>query len=422
VAYWLIWAIWIPLFMSALVSLFQAHPGFPRLAISLVGAVLFFTIYGRITWQAARRLASPIVLPSPTGVALWLPIVAMVVLSLLLTGINGAAWGGLFIYTSASSAGRLRPAPAAGLVGALLLLVAVFGGLVGHMPFDALVSALVFVAIPGAIVIALVQTVSASQQLGVAREDMARLTAVTEERLRIARDLHDLLGHNLSLIALKSELAGRLLEAAPTRAAAEIADVERVARSALQEVREAVAGYRQPTLASELRNANEVFAAAGIEYRFDGDNRIIAVLPAPAEAVFAWTVREGVTNVVRHSHARHCEITIARDAEGAEIEIRDDGRGDTSATDPATTSPEGERRGNGLRGLGERVAALGGRCDARPQPEGGFRLAVWLPISSGAVEARSALPAAGRARRSSGEESGGLADEIAKIDGSDGGE
>jgi len=206
--------------------------------------------------------------------------------------------------------------------------------------------------------------IEANQQLSQAREQIGRL-AVGEERLRFARDLHDLLGHSLSVIALKSELAGRLIKSTPDVAAHEIEDIEKVARDALREVREAVTGYRQPTLAAELAGANEALAAAGIEYHIDQDH---APLPAAAEAVLAWTVREGVTNVMRHSQAKRCAIRIINKDGHATVEVIDDGRGGM---------PEA---GSGLRGLEERVRERGGTLTAEPLPHEGFRLRVTLPL------------------------------------------
>jgi two-component system sensor histidine kinase DesK len=209
------------------------------------------------------------------------------------------------------------------------------------------------------------------RQLRVAREEIARL-AVAEERLRFARDLHDLLGHSLSLIALKSELAGRLVGKAPDRAAAEMRDVETVARNALQEVRAAVAGYRQPTLASELRSAEEILTAAGISFRMEG---VIDSPPPALEGVLSWTVREGVTNVIRHSRARCCTIRLSQDGALLGIEVCDDGRG---VAPNASAMPAAS--GSGLAGLAERVAAFGGHFSVGPSPSGGFRLSVQVPI------------------------------------------
>src|SRR5215203_5797429 len=159
------------------------------------------------------------------------------------------------------------------------------------------------------------------RELQAAREEIARL-AVAEERLRFARDLHDLLGHSLSSITLKSELAGRLLPAAPDKAAVEVHDIEGVARKALREVREAVAGYRQPTLDEELSGAGEILEAAGISCEIE---RNVGVLPSDVDAVLAWAIREGTTNVIRHSRAKHCEIRVVQEGEEIHAEISDDG-------------------------------------------------------------------------------------------------
>jgi two-component system sensor histidine kinase DesK len=215
--------------------------------------------------------------------------------------------------------------------------------------------------------------VRANRELRAARDEIARL-AVAEERLRFARDLHDLLGHTLSLIALKSELAGRLVRPAPERAVAEIGDVEAAARTALHEVREAVAGYRQPALVSELAAARELLEAAGIAVSLTGTPPV--ALPSGVEATLAWTVREGVTNVIRHSRAHQCAIRLTRQEDGVGVEVSDDGEAGGSLA----MQPTASGAGSGLRGLAERVSALGGTFEAGPRAGGGFRLAVSLPI------------------------------------------
>src|SRR5438309_9834725 len=163
--------------------------------------------------------------------------------------------------------------------------------------------------------------IQANRQLSQAREQIARL-AVGEEWLRFARDLQDLLGHSLSVIALKSELAGRLIKTAPGLAGHEVEDIETVAREALREVRDAVTGYRQPTLAAELAGAREALTAAAIEWHIDHEH---GGLPPAIEAVLAWTVREGVTNVMRHSQATRCAIRIANKDGNVTIEVVDNG-------------------------------------------------------------------------------------------------
>ncbi|HXA43477.1 MAG TPA: sensor histidine kinase [Candidatus Solibacter sp.] len=213
---------------------------------------------------------------------------------------------------------------------------------------------------------------SSIYELRNARDEMARL-AVSEERLRFARDLHDLLGHSLSVIVLKSEVAGNLIERDPGAAAEAVHDIERVARDALRDVRDAVGGYRKTNLAVELAGAREMLESAGISVRWEetaGD------LPPDAETVLAWAVREGATNVLRHSRARECMVKLDRRNGSAVLEMLDDGVGGEAPDDAAL--------GNGLRGLGERVAAVGGDMVAAPAEGRGFRLAVRVPVAGGA--------------------------------------
>ena len=216
----------------------------------------------------------------------------------------------------------------------------------------------------------LIRTIRA---LRAARAEIARL-AVADERLRFARDLHDLLGHSLSTIAIKTALAHRLLPDAPERAMHELEDVQTVTQEALKEVRDAVTGYRQPTLAAELANAREILAAAGISCQCEDAT---GTLPPAVESVLAWTVREGVTNIVRHSRARHATIRIRHEHDAIRADVSDDGEGEGAET-PALPGTGG----SGLRGLAERAAAVGGQIEARPYPNGGFRLTVTLPLGN----------------------------------------
>jgi two-component system sensor histidine kinase DesK len=211
------------------------------------------------------------------------------------------------------------------------------------------------------------------RQLALARAEIARL-AVADERLRIARDLHDLLGQGLSLIALKAQLARRLLPTDPARAAVEVADIEGVSRRALEDVRAAVCGYRRLRLEGELGGARVALEAAGVFTEVDhqaGD------LPGDIDETFAWSVREGATNVVRHAHARKTVIRTRRQGPTAVLEIVDDCAQSASETD--SLSPTAAI-GSGLAGVAERAAAIGGRVEAGPQPDGGFRLAVIVPL------------------------------------------
>jgi two-component system sensor histidine kinase DesK len=208
-----------------------------------------------------------------------------------------------------------------------------------------------------------------------AREELARL-AVTQERARIARDLHDTLGHSLSVIALKSELAGRLVDEDPARATAELDDVQRVAREALAAVRETIGGYRQPTLAAELAGARSALASAGIESRVEPAPED---LPPAVDAVLAWAVREGVTNILRHGEAGSAEIRVETAPTSAAVEIRNDRRGGSAVA--IVTSEAAATSGSGLAGLRERTARLGGGVEAGLLPDGGFRLRVSVPLA-----------------------------------------
>lgn len=213
---------------------------------------------------------------------------------------------------------------------------------------------------------------SAIRELHTARRELARL-AVIEERERLARDLHDLLGQTLSMISLKSELASCLIEEDPKRCAQELAEIEHVSRKTLRDVREAVAGYRQPALASELEGAWQLLEAAGITVQMEP---LKEPLPPTLDAALAWTVREGVTNVIRHSRARQCYIRLTHENETVGAEILNDG---------GERGPEEKlsRRGLGLAGLRERISLLGGQLEAGSlllQGKEHFRLYVELPF------------------------------------------
>ena len=212
-----------------------------------------------------------------------------------------------------------------------------------------------------------------NRELHAARLELAE-AAVAEERVRIARDLHDTLGHSLSLIALKSELARRLLPDDPARAADEIGDVEQAARDALASVRETVGGYRQPTLALELAGAREALRAAGIAGTVEPAPE---GLPREVDALLGWAVREGITNVLRHSDARSATVRVIANEAHRGVEIVDDGRGSREAAADGGGLADG---GFGLAGLRERAGRLGGGVEAGRLAGRGFRLLVTVPV------------------------------------------
>ncbi|MGQ4489977.1 sensor histidine kinase [Streptomyces sp. SAS_281] len=300
-------------------------------------------------------------------------------LALLLALTFGTPWLVLFVYV-AVSAGATMPLRTARWLIPVVTAVMVGVGATLEDPRET-ITALVFPALLGGFAMTGVrQMVRTTIQLREARATVAQLAA-NEERLRLARDLHDLLGHSLSLITLKSELAGRMLPDRPELAAAQVADIEQVSRQALVDVRSAVTGYRRPTLPGELAGARTALAAAGV------DADVPAGLPADlpdglsekAEEVLAWGLREAVTNVVRHSGAHRCTVTLVPrqtlDGRVLELTVADDGRGG------AGTTP-----GNGLTGLTERLASVDGTLTTRatqPRSGKGFTMVLSVPFESG---------------------------------------
>ncbi|GAA3378966.1 sensor histidine kinase [Streptomyces sannanensis] len=215
-----------------------------------------------------------------------------------------------------------------------------------------------------AAILALSETV---RELRETRQELAR-TAVEKERLRFSRDLHDLLGHTLSVIVVKSEAARRLAPRDLDAALAQVCDIEAVGRQALTEIREAVTGYREGSLATELDRARDALTAAGIEpvVRQSGPP-----LPPQTAALLGWVVRESVTNAIRHSGASRCEIEVRVTSERVRLVITDDGGG------VGSTTP-----GSGLKGLTERLAASGGTLRSGPGDRRGFRVTAELPVEA----------------------------------------
>ena len=218
--------------------------------------------------------------------------------------------------------------------------------------------------ISGFIVAIILRLFAGIRELRETREELAK-TAVSEERLRFARDLHDLLGHTLSVTVIKAQAVRKLIPRDGELAAEQAADIETIGRDALKQVRLAVTGYRGRGLDAEIDGARTALRDAGIEalVRQEG-----APLPDEAGALLGWAVREGATNVIRHSGAGHCEISLIQRDRTAVLSIRDDGRGGASP------------KGNGLHGLTERISGADGRLDAGPAEGGGYVLTVTLPL------------------------------------------
>jgi len=362
-------------------ALLASDPAPAQLAFATLGTGLFVGVLLWLLWAleplGTAAAGAPELRERRAAVALLAAITAALALAF------GEEWLALCVHT-AVAAGLMLPRREAyrAILGLGILAVAL--GLASGLGWPEIGRFALPAVLLGLLFVAFAHHVATVAELRAAREEIARL-AVVEERLRFARDLHDLLGHSLSLIVLKSELAGRLLEAVPERAASEVREVEGVARRSLREVREAVAGYRRTTLAEELSNARKMLEAAGIGCSVE--NRA-GVLPGGTDAVLAWAVREGVTNVIRHSRAGRCEIRVDRYGGEVRAEVADDGTGPASRRDSA--SPKGV----GLAGMAERAAAGSGAFEAGPRPEGGFRLRVSLPLRDDAASAAELVPQA----------------------------
>jgi two-component system, NarL family, sensor histidine kinase DesK len=214
-----------------------------------------------------------------------------------------------------------------------------------------------------------------NRRLRKANEEIEHLAKLAE-RERIARDLHDVLGHTLSVITLKSELAGKLIERDPGRAAKEIREVEQISRQALSEVRDAIRGYRAGGLAAELVHAKATLETAGVTVQCDAATSV--QLPAMQESVLSLAVREGVTNVVRHARASNCRLHLEQHNGSCRLEIADDGQGFYTL------------EGNGLRGMRERVEMLGGTLERTNRS--GTTLIITLPLRDSPVQHASRQP------------------------------
>ncbi|MEV5705488.1 sensor histidine kinase [Actinoallomurus sp. NPDC052274] len=352
------------LFVWPLADLLQHERSTARIAVSVAALVVFIGFF--LTLAMGNKLGS-----SETSRRTWILLGIVTAMTIGFPLLLGGQWNGLPIYLGVAYAMTLPPAwalrgllAATVLTATLCLATHVPGTTLAFLTFQTLSIGLILLGFRGSRMLIV--------QLQEARSEVARLAA-NEERLRIARDLHDLLGHTLSLIVLKSEVAVRIADRDPARSLDEMKDIETVARQALTDVRAAVSGYRRRDLAEELDNARGVLVAADIELALSISG---TPLPDGVDDLFAWAVREGVTNIVRHSRARTADISVTRVGACAVLQISDDGTG------PAADGGGPGVGGNGLAGLGERVARVGGSVESGRGPDGGFRLIVRAPLDA----------------------------------------
>jgi two-component system, NarL family, sensor histidine kinase DesK len=370
---WLFSSIWLVYLVAPVSGLFGHRHGAAWIAGGLAIGVSFCVVYAPTVAQANNwpRLAR-------------LGLGALAGLAALACAVYGAGWTVLWIYVSAAAGMVLSDAPNRRQLSRLAILGVgasyTFFCWLSHTGVTQYLVVLLPVLLVGVAMIGFRQQITLMRELAQARETVAKLAA-NEERLRLARDLHDLTGQSLSMITLKSDLAAKRLSrlpACPERDAAlgDLGDIGLVSRQTLHDIREAVSGYRRPTLAIEVITARNVLDAAGV--RFDDDAQLTlrsGTFDADAEAALAWCLREAVTNVIRHSGARSCRARLIRGAGELTLEVTDDGRG---------PQPQDAPRGAGLRGMSERLSAVGGRLSLGPAEAGsrahGFRLTATVPV------------------------------------------
>ena len=291
-------------------------------------------------------------------------VVALVIIAWALVPLGGPAV--MYLLTVSGIAGAaLRTRPALVVISLSALGVTVIG-LVNHFEAREIFQSIVVALVIGFFTLGLRRMMETNDELAATRAQLADL-AVVNERLRIARDLHDLLGHSLTVIRAKSELATRVGPSDPDRALHEMAEVEQLARQSLVDVRAAVANYRRPTRAAERATARMALAAAGIEADFHDDD--VSLSPESDETL-AWVLREAVTNVVRHSGATRCHVRTHHDGDTVLLEVVDEGHGAMSV----------DSNGSGLTGLRERVTAVGGTLDVGAAKAGGFGVIARVPV------------------------------------------
>jgi two-component system sensor histidine kinase DesK len=380
-------AIWFLYLIGPLQVLFTGHHPVVWVAGGIAIAAVFCALFLLIVtcgvtgrWQAMSRQAQ-----TCYGGLFLLALVGAVV--------YGPQWVTLWIFVS-SATGWVYPFRAP----AMRALAVVTGAYaltcwITHTGTDQFLADLLPVAFVGLATAGFHYQIRLVRELSDARETVAKLAA-SDERLRLARDMHDLTGQSLSVITLKSELVGKLLSRLPAsadrdRATSEVADIGQVSRQTLHDIREAVSGYRRPTLAVEIITARAALESAGVELDDDPDLTVRSgTFEAETEAALAWCLREAVTNVIRHSGAQHCRVRLLQRAAELSLEVSDDGRGiDGQAT----------AGGTGLRGMSERLTSVGGRLSfghagATGRARRGLRIVATVPQAAPA----SPPPAAGR--------------------------
>ena len=347
--------IWLPFMLWYFLDPYWKHAGALHWVLNTLGGIAFIVLY----LQAFSR----------RGTMRNACIVLMLLMAAVLIPVNGGAVG-LLIYTAAAGGFNSKLKWVAALL-ALEIAILLFYTMRFHFDLGTWSSMALLILLVGFGNHHWAVSHCAQEKLRMANDEIEHLAKVAE-RERIARDLHDLLGHTLSLITLKSELARKLVDRDPERAKQEMHEVECASRAALADVREAIRGYRSEGIFAELARARAALETAGVAVECKTDP---VALSAEQESVLALALREAVTNIVRHAGARTCNVTLRRSDALCMLEVTDDGRG--------ATAPEG----NGLRGMRERLEALGGSL--RLLTSNGTRLIIHLPLASAVTALRN---------------------------------
>jgi two-component system, NarL family, sensor histidine kinase DesK len=347
----LLWVVYLGFFFIQPVA---AREGLGRWLLDLSGAAVFLVLYfGLFAIEKPKA---------------WVHLGGMMLLGLAFQPINNGACT-FFIFAAAMLPFCVQSNTAA-VIGLFSIgLISATEGLLLHLDRWTLFFSTAFPIFIGAGNTFFAERNRMNRRLHKANEEIEQLAKVAE-RERIARDLHDVLGHTLSVITLKSELAGKLIDRDPARAGKEIREVEQISRQALTDVRDAIRGYRSQGLVAELAQAKSTLETAGLTVQCDAATTV--KLPAVQESVLSLAVREAVTNVVRHARARTCRMRLEQENGSCRLEIQDDGLG----------SSNGE--GNGLRGMRERVEMLGGTL--LRETRAGTKLTITLPTKEVVVQ------------------------------------
>jgi two-component system sensor histidine kinase DesK len=360
-ALYVILGVFVGICVIGFLAVVREHPGpLKAAAAALIAAVLLGFQLLLVGGKLARiRTAGKVALLGLEAVVAYAPLLSY-----------GQSWVAMPGFVAGSA---LLLLPSFWSVGGFLVVVASMG-LIQTDYYGAPVNVTyttVSTAITGLVVYGLTRLAALVAEVQTARVALAR-AAVTEERQRFARDLHDLLGLSLSAATLKAELARRLVDVAPDRAAAELDGILDITRQALADVRVISNGYRALSLPAEIRSATSILQAAGIAVSVHDE---VGEPPERVGTVLATVLREGVTNVLRHSEAAHCRITLGIDGQEFVLAMVNDG---VVLTDQA--APEDLRAGAGIGNLATRVAGLGGRLEAEPHGGDGFRLVARIAV------------------------------------------